>query len=157
MAMMLAIVEAAKRVLEGIPNVELVTLLFVVFAVAYGLRTLIVAVAFVAVEICFWGVHVWVIMYLYVWPLLILLAWRMGRKYPPWAFALMTGFYGLLFGLLCSPVYLFMGGFNTAFSWWVAGIPYDIPHGISNFVLCLILFKPLLAATDEALKRIGRP
>ena len=50
MAMMLAIVEAAKRLLDSVPNVEMVTLLFVVFALTYGLRTLIVAVAFIAVE-----------------------------------------------------------------------------------------------------------
>ena len=150
MAMMLAIVEAAKRLLDSVPNVEMVTLLFVVFALTYGLRTLIVAVAFIAVEICYWGVHVWVIMYLYVWPLLILIAYKMGREHPPWAYAILTGFYGLFFGLLCSPVYLFMGGFNTAFSWWVAGIPYDILHGISNFILCIALFKPLMFAADKA-------
>lgn len=29
------------------------------------------------------------------------------------------------------------------FSWWIAGIPYDLIHGVSNFILCIILFKPL--------------
>ncbi len=30
-----------------------------------------------------------------------------------------------------------------AFAWWVSGIPFDIVHCLSNFVICLVLFKPL--------------
>ena len=29
------------------------------------------------------------------------------------------------------------------FTWWIAGIPFDLVHGISNLILALILFQPL--------------
>lgn len=30
-----------------------------------------------------------------------------------------------------------------AYSWWLAGLPWDIPHGIGNFLVMLVLFYPL--------------
>lgn len=60
-----------------------------------------------------------------------------------------SGIYGLMFGGLCSLVYLGFGGIKTAFAWWIAGIPYDILHGISNFVLMLILYRPIRKVLDR--------
>ena len=31
----------------------------------------------------------------------------------------------------------------SGFSFWISGIPYDLIHGTSNFILCLILVRPL--------------
>ena len=39
--------------------------------------------------------------------------------------------------------YLFLSGPQAAFAWFVAGIPFDITHGVGNFFVCLALFKPL--------------
>ena len=51
--------------------------------------------------------------------------------------------FGLLFGALCTVPYFFIGGPSMAFTWWVAGIPYDLIHCVSNFLICLFLFRPL--------------
>jgi energy-coupling factor transport system substrate-specific component len=56
--------------------------------------------------------------------------------------------FGLSFGALCAIPYLFTGtdlqsGLSIAFGWWVAGIPWDIAHCVGNFVLMLLLYKPL--------------
>lgn len=29
------------------------------------------------------------------------------------------------------------------FNWWIAGIPFDIIHGAANFVIMLLLYKPV--------------
>ena len=29
------------------------------------------------------------------------------------------------------------------FAWWVAGIPFDLIHGISNFAIMLALYRPI--------------
>ncbi len=150
MAMMLAIIELGKRVLDFIPNVELVTLLFIVFTVWYGWKTMWVAFAFIALETMYWGVNTWVAMYLYIWPLLIILVMLIRPVATHWMYCVLAGAFGLLFGTMCTLVYLVIGGPQTALAWWVAGIPYDILHGISNFVLCLVLFKPLNAALKAA-------
>ena len=51
--------------------------------------------------------------------------------------------FGLLFGFLCAIPYIFTSGFAGAVAWWIAGIPWDIVHGISNFVIMLMLFGPI--------------
>ena len=43
MAMMLALIEAVKRALDFLPNVELVTSLFLVFTILYGRKTILVS------------------------------------------------------------------------------------------------------------------
>ena len=39
------------------------------------------------------------------------------------------------------------------FSWWVAGIPWDITHGIGNFVLMLILYTPISIAMKKIFRK----
>ena len=143
MGMLLGVLEAAKRALDLVPNVELVTLLLVVYTIYFGKRTYIIAFAFTALEIFFWGPHVWVIMYLYVWPLLVTIVLLIRRRADHWHYCLLSAGYGFCFGALCSVPYLFIGGPRMLLSWWIAGIPYDLIHGISNFLLCLVLFRPL--------------
>ena len=72
-------------------------------------------------------------------------------RYNGVVFAILSGFYGLLFGAYCSLPYIVIGtvgggiksGLIMAFNWWVAGIPYDILHGISNFFVMLVLYHPV--------------
>ena len=56
---------------------------------------------------------------------------------------LRSGFFGMMFGLLCSPVDLVMGGAGFAVSKWISGIPFDLLHCVGNFVMALLLFAPL--------------
>ncbi|MBQ3791092.1 MAG: hypothetical protein II800_09180, partial [Lachnospiraceae bacterium] len=49
----------------------------------------------------------------------------------------------LFFGLLCVPVYAAVGGWHMVFSTWISGIPYDLVHGVSNFLIALVAFVPL--------------
>ncbi len=153
LGMMLALVEVSKRALEFLPNVELVTLLFLVFALYFGPKTILAALAFTFVECFVWGVSTWTVMYLYIWPLEIVIALWLQHKLGKdnqgqhWiVYSIFTGIFGLFFGALCSIPYWFIGGPVMAVTWWVAGIPFDIVHCIGNFVLCAVLFRPLCAA-----------
>jgi energy-coupling factor transport system substrate-specific component len=82
-------------------------------------------------------------MYLYAWPLLGLLAYFNRKKTSALFWSLLSGIFGLFFGAMCAIPYLFISGVSGAFAYWVAGIPYDILHCISNFLFCLVLFQPL--------------
>ncbi len=146
MGIMLAIIEVSKHALDFLPNIELVSFLFIMFSLMFGWRVLALTWAFTAIEAFYFGAGVWVITYCYVWPLLVivvLLTKKLGKQ-NPWFYAILSGAYGLFFGFLCSIYTLVIGGFAMQFSWWVAGIPYDIVHGIGNFFICLFLFKPTL-------------
>ncbi len=140
---MIAVLEAAKNALSFLPNVELVTLLIILYTLYFKDKICYVLSAFLLLEGCWHGFGLWWVMYAYVWPLLAFLTYLMRKKESAWAFSILAGAFGLFFGALCSLSYLFIGGIRTAFAWWVAGIPYDLIHGASNFILCRVLFLPL--------------
>lgn len=136
----------AKVAMSGLPNIEPVSLMVMLFAVVFGWKALYPIYLYVAMEILLYGVNLWNINYLYVWLILALAAMATRKwKNPVW-WALLSGLFGLAFGFLCCPVYAFLGGrvdFGYALRWWMTGIPFDITHGIGNFVIALLLFVPL--------------
>lgn len=149
MGMMVAMLEAAKTALAFIPNVELVSLFIILFTLFFEKKTIYVIEVFVLIEGILHGFGIWWVMYLYAWPLLSFVTWLFRKQKSVWVFALISGVFGLSFGALCSIPYFFVGGIQTAFSWWIAGIPYDMIHGVSNFILCMVLFLPLRNAMEK--------
>lgn len=143
MGMMLATIEAVKLALGFIPGVELVTLLMILYTLFFEKRMFYLIPAFILVEGVIYGFGIWWFMYAYIWPLLILLTYLFRKQQSVWFWSTFSGFFGLFFGALCSITYLFTSGPMGAFTWWVSGIPTDVMHGISNFILCMILFVPL--------------
>ena len=78
-----------------------------------------------------------------MWLLLAAVAMLLRRVKNPLLWATVSGFFGLMFGALCAPVDVFIGGMSYAVTKWISGIPFDISHCIGNFVMALILFAPL--------------
>ena len=70
MGMMAAALEAAKFALSFLPNVELVTLLIILYTLYFGKKVLPVIAVFVLLEGCRYGFGLWWVMYLYAWPIL---------------------------------------------------------------------------------------
>lgn len=131
--------------LSGLPNIELVSLLLIVYTLVFKRRVLFIIYAFVLLEGLIFGFHLWWISYLYVWTILACLVWLFHEVRSSVVWATISGAFGLFFGALCAIPYFFIGGAAMAFANWVSGIPFDIVHCVSNFVLCLILWKPLYA------------
>ena len=143
-----ALLAAAAVVLQVamsfLPNIEPVSLLVLVYALAFGRDVFYIIFTFVLLEGLVFGFHLWWVSYWYVWPLwaaAVLLIGR-GREKPPLLWAVASGAFGLSFGALCALPYL-VGGPWAAFSYWVAGIPFDLLHCGGNFVLALVLEQPL--------------
>ena len=65
----------AKYVMAGLPNIEPVSLMVMLFGAVFGRKALYPIYIYVAMELLFYGLGTWNIMYLYIWPLLGLLAW----------------------------------------------------------------------------------
>lgn len=141
--MMTATIEVAKCALSFLPNVELVSFLMILYTLCFGKLIFFVIPVFVLLEGCIYGFGLWWIMYLYTWPLLALLTLLFRKQQSPFFWSMLSGFFGLFFGALCAIPYLFIVGIHGTFEWWVAGIPYDILHCISNFCICLVLFSPM--------------
>ena len=133
----------AKMVMAWLPNIEPVSLLVMVYAVVFGRKSLYPIYVYVGLELLCYGLGTWNIMYLYVWAVLALCAWLLRKMEHPLGWALLSGVFGLLFGLLCAPVDMCIGGIAYAMTKWASGIMFDINHCAGNFVMALILFLPL--------------
>ena len=134
---------AAKYVMSYLPNIEPVSLMVMLFAVIFGRRCIYPIVLYVLMEILFYGLGLWNINYLYIWFILAFAAYMLRRMEHPLGWALLSGVFGLAFGALCAPVDIAIGGFSYALTKWASGIPFDIAHCAGNFVIALLLFKPL--------------
>lgn len=143
---------AGKVALMALPNVEPVSLLVMLLAVVFGRKCLYAIYVYVLLELLLHGLHLWVFNYLYIWVLLAGAAWLLREMRQPLGWALLSGVFGLLFGALCAPVYLVVGGLMYAVSWWVSGIPFDMIHALSNFVIALVLFVPLRTLLEKLYK-----
>ena len=133
----------AKVVMMGLPNIEPVSLLVMLFAVTFGKKALFPICIYVLLELSLFGIGLWSAAYLYIWPALALVAWLLRGMRSPLGWAVLSGSFGLLFGALCTPVCLLVGGPSFALSWWISGIPFDLAHCAGNFALVLVLFAPL--------------
>lgn len=139
-----------------LPNIEPVTLFLLVFGAVFGWQGSFIVYAYVGAEILFYGLGLWNINYLYIWIFPVLAGWGLRKIENPLLWAAVSGAYGLLFGALCAPVDLCIGGVGYAVSKWISGIPFDLAHGLGNFVLAALLFVPLRRMTQQLYQRISR-
>jgi len=149
-----ALTFGAKVAMAGLPNIEPVSLMVMLFAVAFGLKGLYPVYLYVLMEILLYGVNLWNLNYLYIWAVLFFGAYAMRKLKSSLWFALLSGLFGLAFGLLCSPVYMVIGGFSYGIRWWLAGFAFDIPHAIGNLVIAALLFAPLRKLLTKLYNRI---
>ena len=154
-AMLAAIMTALQAAMAALPNIEPVSLLVLVYALVFGRDVFYIIYTFVLLEGLLYGFHLWWVTYLYIWTLwaaAVLFLGR-GRERGPLFWAAAGGAFGLSFGALCALPYL-AGGPWAAFSYWVAGIPFDLLHCGGNFFLTLLLERPLCEVLRLARDRI---
>ena len=149
-----ALTFALKMCMALLPNIEPVSLLVMVFAAVFGLKALYPVYVYVAMEILYWGIGTWNVNYLYIWGILAVAALLLRKSTQPLVWAMLSGVFGLAFGLLCAPVDVAVGGLSYAVTKWASGIPFDIAHCVGNFVIALILFKPLRRVLDRLYHRM---
>ena len=135
-----------KLVMAPLPNIEPVSLLLIVYTIAFGKHVMYPLTIYVILEIIIYGFGIWSVGYLYIWLVLVIITlsiYSIKSSTNALLWATVSGLYGLMVGMLYIPLYVISGGATFAISWWISGIPYDITHCIANFILCLTLFQPL--------------
>ena len=137
---------AAKMAMAGLPNIEPVSLLIIVYTLVFGKKALLPIYLYVGLECLTWGMNLWTLSYLYVWLVLFGVVLLLKQLDSPVMWAVVSGACGACFGLLCTPVCLLSGGSAFAVSWWLSGIPYDLAHCAGNFVMTLLLYRPCVGA-----------
>ena len=116
-----ALLVVSKQAMSGLPNIEPVTLLIILFALELPRETPAAITVFILLQGVLYGFGLWWAMYLYIWYLLALLAWLFRRMDHALFWAVFSGLYGLCFGGLCAAVYLFAKTPAFALSWWLSG------------------------------------
>ena len=148
-ALLSALLLVAQVGLAFLPNIEVVSLLVILYTLFFKKKTLYIIYIFALLEGLIYGFGIWWIMYLYVWTILWGITMLLKSEKSPVIWAFISGFFGLFFGTLCSVPYFITGGVSMGISWIVAGLQMDIIHGIGNFFVALLLFQPLYTAFQK--------
>lgn len=151
--MLAALTFGAKVVMSYLPNIEPVSLMVMIFGVVFGWKALFPVYVYVAAEILFYGLGTWNVNYLYIWTVLAVAAILLRKLRHPLIWAVLSGAFGLMFGVLCAPVDVFIGGWSYAVAKWASGIPFDIAHCVGNFVIALLLFAPLRTLVEKLYRK----
>lgn len=159
-AVLAALLTVGKLALSFIPNVEVVTVLVIVYGSALGIGYVLPAtLIFCAVEMALYGVGTWNVLYFAYWPLIgVLASFLRGRRLP---LALILACAGsALFGLMDAGITtLFVVGKLSPVSlgnyfvvYYLRGVYFDLVHVISSAVTVGLLYAPLV----KVLKTVAR-
>lgn len=152
-----ALMYVTKTVMEFLPNVHFLGAFIVAETVVFKKKALYPIYVYVFLNGLISGFAVWWIPYLYIWAILwgfvMLLPRNIPEKFLPVCYMLISAVHGLLFGILYMPFQAIVYGLDIkgAVAWIIAGLPFDLIHGASNFV-CGILIIPLIKILENAHK-----
>lgn len=147
--MLAAMMYVSKIIMEMIPNVHLLGVFVVAITVVYRKKALYPIYTYVLLNGLIAGFSSWWIPYLYIWTILwgmtMLLPKNMPTKIKPIVYMLVCASHGFLYGTLYAPAQALLFGMDVraTIAWIIAGLPWDIVHGISNF-FCGILIIPII-------------
>ena len=150
----------SKIIMEMAPNVHLLGVFIIAFTVVYRKKALYPIYIFVLLSGMFCGFAGWWIPYLYIWTILwgmvMLLPQNMPKKLRPFVYMAVCAVHGFLYGTLYAPTQALLYGLNFKgmIAWILAGLPFDLIHGVSNF-FCGILIVPLISALKLAEKTVS--
>ena len=128
-----ALMFVSQVALAPLPNVELASSLTVLFTLALGPYVGYTLAVFV----------LWWFSYLYIWAILAVAAWLFRKMESRLGWGLLCGFYGLIFGTLTAIPVLILSGPAATLAYIISGIPFDLVHGVSNFLLAFLLLSTL--------------
>lgn len=138
----------SKLLMEIAPNVHLLSVFTIAFTVVYRKKALYPIYIYVLLNGLFSGFATWWIPYLYIWTVLwgviMLLPKSLPKKIKPFIYMIICSAHGFLFGTLYAPAQALLYGlnFDSTIAWIIAGLPWDMVHGVSNF-FCGMLIVPI--------------
>ena len=148
----------SKIIMEILPNIHLLGMLTVTFTVVFRKKALIPIYIYVLLNGVYAGFNTWWIPYLYIWTILwgvtMLLPKEMPRKAQYVVYPAVCCLHGLAFGILYAPAQALLFGMNvkTMVAWIIAGLPWDVLHGVGNLFAGLLIV-PLAELLTKLMNR----
>ena len=140
-----AMMLCSKFIMEGLPNIHPIAMFVILLTVVYRSRALIPVYIYVILDGLRWGFGIAWLPYLYIWLILWGAAMLLPRSAPRWVklicYPTIATLHGLLFGIMYAPAQAVLFGLNfkQTITWVIAGFPYDVLHGVGNFVMSLLV------------------
>ena len=142
----------SKVIMSVLPNIHLLGMLTMTYTVVYRAKALIPIYIYVMLDGLFSGFNFWWLPYLYIWTVLwaitMLLPKKMPLKIAAIVYPIICALHGFAFGTLYAPAQALMFGLNfeQTVAWIIAGIPFDVIHGVSNIFtgMLVIPFSELM-------------
>lgn len=149
-----ALMYASKAILATVPNVHLVGVFIVAVTAVYRQKAIWPIYVFVMLSGLLDGFGIWWFSYLYIWLPLWAAVMLLPRDMKPWVRAIVymaiCSLHGFLYGLMYLPVQALVSGLcgSKLLAWYIAGLPYDLIHGVSNF-FCGLLICPIINVLNK--------
>ena len=144
-AMLGALMFISKLVMELLPNIHLLGTLTVTYTVVYRKKALIPIYVYVLLNGVYSGFAYWWVGYTYIWAILWGMAMLIPKRIPDRIGAVLyptvCALHGFAFGILYAPAQALVYGlsFKQTVAWVIAGLPFDIIHGVSNLAVGLLI------------------
>lgn len=150
----------SKIIMEVLPNIHLLGMLTMTYTVVFGKRALIPIYIYVMLNGLYGGFNMWWVPYLYIWTILwavtMPLRGRMSKEVQYVVYPIVCFLHGILFGVLYAPAQALMFGmdFKMTVAWILAGLPFDVIHGISNLFVGMLVV-PMSELISRLVKKNG--
>lgn len=160
-AMLGALMYCSKILMEWAPNIHLLGMFTMVFALSYRKKGLIPLYVYILINGLYAGFATWWIPYLYIWTVLWGVTMLLPKKMPTAAkavvYPIVCCLHGLAFGTLYAPAQAILFGldFEKMLAWIAVGFPWDVVHAVGDFAagfLVLPLCKLLGRLDKNAVK-----
>jgi len=136
--------------MEVLPNIHLLGAIIVAMTVVYRKKALIPLYLYVFLDGLLGGFSAWWVPYLYVWTVLwgavMLIPKSLPQRVLNVLYCIVCALHGLLFGVIYAPAQAVLWNldFKGTVAWIIAGLPFDLIHGLSNLICGIILIYPLI-------------
>lgn len=147
--------------MEWAPNIHFVGALTVIYTLVYRKKALIPLYIYVFLNGLYAGFSLWWIPYLYIWTVLwgivMLIPRNLHFAVAAVLYSAACALHGFAFGTLYAPAQAIMFGLDMKgmLAWIVAGLPFDIIHGLGDLAVSVIIMP--MTALLARLERIPLP
>ena len=145
-AMFGALMFCSKLLMEALPNIHLLGMFTMMLTVVFRVKALIPIYIYIMLNGLYAGFDLWWFPYLYIWTILWGITMLIPKNISPKAACIVDpaicALHGFAYGTLYAPAYALMYGLNfeQTLAWIIAGIPFDITHGVSNIFTGLLVY-----------------
>ncbi len=157
-ALLGTIMFCSKLIMEVLPSIHLLGMFTITFTIVFRKKALIPIYVYVLLNGLYAGFAIWWVPYLYVWTILWAVTMLLPKKMPKAlaciVYPTVCCLHGLAFGTLYAPAQALFFGLNAkqTLAWIIAGLPWDVTHGIGNLIAGTLVF-PLSQLLQKLLRQ----